>query len=181
MPKFSGIWGSINFLVLSGAVPFNIHALAFSPYNIYTALNLSPLMASERYPRNYCHSCYFPSGTDILLIFLWRLSCELYHIFHSDLQSRICSEYSLCLSSPLGTFSNILQHLDPRTEFSPCEPLLYPLTGCYGNSEAHIATPYSINQLVLGLLTWKMFQRVVWVLEWGLVVGFFWLKNKKRM
>ena len=158
-PSTSGLWHSL-------------------PYNIYTALNLSSLKASERRPRNYFRSCYLPSSTDILLILLWRLFCEAYHIFHSAFQPRIRRECSSACSgplSPLGTFSNILQYPGPRTEFSPWQPSLYPLTGCYGNSEAYMTTPCSINQLFLGLLTWKRLQRVVWV---GV---FFWFKNKKHI
>lgn len=51
--------------------------------------SLSPLKASEGCPGNYCHCHQSSSNTDILGIFLQRLSCETRNIFHSAFQSSI--------------------------------------------------------------------------------------------
>lgn len=41
---------------------------------------------------------------------------------------------------------------DHRQSFFQKQSLFYPLIDCYGNNEAH-ATPFSIKQLYLGLVT----------------------------
>lgn len=110
------------------------------------------------------NSCYLPSSMDIFLIFLKAFLGSPSHFPQSSSIQDMLRKY-LALLCPSKPSEYIQQHFVASGPMESFPPIAFALSSkglLWEHSKAHLISPYSITQLVLGLINSERLQRVVW-------------------